>query len=344
MANCTDPIYSCTDHMPIYYAYVYLLTSIVATGIILNTLSLAVFFKEAAQFRHLGPFVLFLRHLAFSDLLFLLFFLLIGVCRCNALETDIGKDVCNVYLAYIFRPFCNWFIAVSIWITISMSIERYIVIRKAKSMKHELTNKLVRTLVVCFYIASLILHFPFFFYMEIVDGKVQKTELAMTYGYGVWAWTRAVLAKYLPIVIITVTNICIIVELCKIRKRRIKLMKQQNKTVNTAKIMRSVPLLLGICFTFVVCNSFEPISYLDIFGPCSIYSIGYQTLAITVNCLETFSATVNFIFYVGFNSRFRHAFFSLLPCYKKRKIGPSETENLDMTINSLQKGRSNNTS
>ena len=334
MDNCTDPINSCTDAMGIYYGYVFILTSVVCIGIILNIFSLTIFLKQASQFQSLGPFVLFLRHLALSDLLYLVFMSCIGVCRCDAISSEVGQNYCNIYLAYIFRPIGNALITVSVWITVSMSIERFIVIKKTKTLQYELTNASVRLFVLCIYAASFVLHLPFFFYMDIENGETEKSEISHTYGYGIWAWFRAALAKYFPIIIITVCNVAIIGELWSLRNRRFKIIKAQNKSASKPKMSsKTTPLLLGISFTFIICNILEPFIYLDVYEPCGVYSYGYQVLAVVVNILETLSATVNFVFYVAFNRKFRNAFYSLMPCLKNM-VRPINTEvaNISMTV------------
>ena len=310
--NCTT--FVCNDYDGIYFSYIYLHTFILLAGITLNILSFIIFFRESNHFRHFGPFLVFVRHLCISDLTSLTFTVPLGFCRCYEIQTDVAVDFCNVYMTYIMMPFCNGFYAVSVWITVTMTLERYVLIKQFKICNsREVTSKFINIIVMCFYIFSAVLHLPYFFYKEIEGDTVVVTEFAMTQGYDIWSWTRAVLARYLPIALIISFNIAITIELWLARKRRIAMMNKSMKMAKKPKFTKSVPLLLGVSTTFVLCNSVEPMVYFDIYGPCKYDSFSYQLVVLMINLLESSAASTNFIFYAGFNRRFRQVLCHLFP-------------------------------
>ena len=323
-SSCTNMTFVCSEHPGIYYSYIYLFTSIVLIGITLNSFTFTIFLKESRQFRHFG-FVLFLHHLSMSDLLFLFFISLQGICRCYDIKTATGHLACDIYMAYIFRPFYNTFYAVSVWITVTMTLERYTLIKQSKLFRNKFSTKVIHIIVACFYVFSFILHLPFFWYKELENGELVKTDISLTLGYEIWSWIRAVLAKYLPIILIIVINIAITTELWYARQRRISMMKQTNKFAKKPKFTKSAPLLLCVSTTFVVCNILEPIIYFDIYGPCKYHTYSYNVTVLVICILETCAASTNFIFYTAFNRRFRKVLCYILPVCGRNQIGPLST-------------------
>ena len=319
--NCTKVIEDCYEYDVVHIMYVYVLTGLVAMGIILNTISFLVFTFQAAKFKYFGAFVMFLRHLAVSDLLFLFFISPLGACRCTEAKNEEVQHRRNIYLAYLFTPFVNTFAAVSVWITTTLTIERFVAITRITSARIELSAKQINMIVACFYTGSFLLNMFFFFEARIEDGEIVYTDFALSLAYDIWFWTRAFLAKYIPIVVVIVVNVCILIALCIANRQHMRLMKNQEGITNTKKktFTKSVPLLLAVSLTFAVCHSLEPLVYTNLFGPCNEFA--YHVTVLLVNLLETLAASTNFIFYCAFNAEFRLALRGL--CVRQgNKINP----------------------
>ena len=160
--NCTE--FVCSDYPAIYNSYVYLFTSIVLVGIIFNSATFLVLSLESRRFKRYGIFFVFVHRLSISDLLYLTLFSCVGICNCYEVQTGTGLDACNVYMAFIYRPLANTFYAVSVWITVTMALERYSLLKKSNSFVTKLNTEYINWVVILFYVAMFIVHIPFYFY------------------------------------------------------------------------------------------------------------------------------------------------------------------------------------
>ena len=209
-------------------------------------------------------------------------------------------------MAFIYRPLANTFYAVSVWITVTMAWERYSLLKKLNSFVTKLNTKSINWVVTFFYVAMFIVHIPFYFYVKIENGAVISADVSLTLGYKIWSLFRALIAKYIPIVLIVAINGAIMAELWRARKRRKIFMARSHNTVaRKQNYMKSVSLLFAISITFLLCNILEPIPHLHDYGPCKFESYFYQAGHVVIDILEVSGASANFIFYVALNRRFR---------------------------------------
>ena len=320
--NCSGYSDSCPENSAIYYGYLYVMTPLTVVGMALNVCSMAVFASPAgARLKcHCRHFIVFLQHLCVSDFLALLFLSPLGVCRCVDSPHDDVEARRTAYEAYVFTGATNTFMAVSVWITAAMTIERCAAVVRMTSPTQNQFNSTIHKLVAGFYVASVILNVPFYFEMTVSsDGEIIPTPLTETLAFQVWFWTRAFAAKYIPIVVVIVCNVIILALLQRAAvKRRKAEGSNRMSLLLRQKFVKSVPVLLAVSVTFVCCHGLEPFMYTDVVsGDCASDELCYHGYVAAVNTLEVLAASTNFVFYCALNADFRAALCQLVRAPRK---------------------------
>ena len=323
--NCshTDPD-ACSSEFE-YIVYLYVHAPICIAGICLNILNLLVLSRKEYKLHPSTCTLLF--GLAWLDLLTLLSATPLGFVRCLPFKHDWEQYVFNLLENYIVLPFINTFATASVWLTVVLSIERYLFVKHSHAARKLCANAAVtpRAFIVGVSVGALAINFPFFFDKTLdEDGNIVSSEFGQSAGYHGFVWLRLVLCKLLPIVAATCFNLLLVVGVSVAR------MKHKNNPGARATFAGSLryrrqrqqlklsTMMIGVSSVFIICHILEPFLpatiYSSLFGHCALHRAPYKIMRLVTNVAEQFSFASNFVFYCAFNKRFRLALRQLL-CY-----------------------------
>ena len=318
VANCTNSVESCVYQSAEYYGYLYAFTPIALIGIVFNCFNLMVLARTS--FKGCYSTFTFLRAMAVADLLCLVLVSPIGIIRCGQLKQDWQHYTRQAYEIYVYIPIANSFACASVWLTMTVAIERYITITQMGLAKQLCTKFYARWIIFFIYVSAIAINFPYHFYRVVSDTDCREyTDFAASVGFEVFSWLRTCLVKYIPILIVSIFNILMLVAVCRLNKKRRTMIFPESSIQRRQQLQtKCTAMLLSITITFVFCHIMEPFIhttvYTTLFGYCSIYTMTYRTIAMLVNLFETFSYAINFIFYCVFNKEFARRMKEFLKC------------------------------
>ncbi|CAH1797538.1 unnamed protein product [Owenia fusiformis] len=323
---------SLTEHI----GYAYVIPIICGIGMLLNALNLIVFTRKLLK----GSTFTYLTANSAVDLLTLSLVFPIGLVRCGGCATDSDSLAAfgKVYEYYIYLPIANMSACASVWITLAVSVERYIYVGYIRSAKTLCTVKNARFGIIAIVLGAICLNTPYFFpyRVDTSDNTVELTEFGQSQNYQAYSWIRISLAKFLPLGAMILTNCLLIYELHQATKRR---RAMSTTAAKRQKLQAKITtMLVCMCVLFVICHVPEALSHVGLFR--SIFtldeeSLGHKTLRLTSNILEMLSYTLNFVLYYFFNSQFRYVLCGLCRCMREAKIEDTagETTNSNMQTN-----------
>lgn len=328
--ECTDFVLFCESQSTEYYVYLCVYTPIVLIGMLFNGCN--IFVLANSTFKGCGPTFTFLTAMAVADLLCLIISCPFGMTQCILSEDNFQSFSTHMYEIYIFMPMANTFATASVWITMTVAIERYISVNHISLAGKICTKKYARVALVIIFILSFILHIPFFLFYKVEDGDtILYTEFAYSKEAEVYDWIRTFLAKYIPIVILVIFNLLLLYCVYQATKKRqnMGVVSKEAAQHRQQQQNKCTAMLLGITVTFTICHIFEPfvhpVVYQGLFGYCSIFTSTYRNLTLTINILEVTSYASNFVFYCVFNQEFAKSVKSLLRCklHKRGSVEPN---------------------
>merc|ERR1711874_475443 len=262
--------------------------------------------------------------LAVFDMLFLLLSIAESVRR-NFQEregngTELGGLVTQYHhhlFPYFLFPFHSILLTSSIFMTISISIERYLVIFHHNYYKNRscFCTLICHIIPVIFF--AVLINIPVFFSSKVVveDGltRIDVTELRLSYEYSVYYqhWTRFLVLGVLPLILLTLLNLRIF----------LKIRRSNNRSDFTYFI---ITLLIVIIFIFchlprLALNFYEAVhsEYIGMCGP-SVWSLIFHVFSNSL--LPVINSTSNFFVYIlaGGNT-FRQSLIGVLRCDKDNR-------------------------
>ena len=305
---------------------------ICGTGILSNALVLVVFSRSQFNVKMTSSTLTYLTALALADGLSCMFTLPETFIRCVDADTKSIQQFYNFYEEYIYYPICSAVITTSVWITLILTVERFIFVTKSNG---EVTGQSsIRStkgaISTCTFalILSFLTYVPtFFFYDTNSKEKLVESEFAESLGYEIYSWIRMFATVLIPIVVVTALNIGLIritwasSERCKVLVFPTAL---YTKRVKAQRKMTA--MLLSISFTFVACHVLKPLLnsrvHNTLFGNlCSTETEGFEQLRMFAISLEMVSCASNFISYCMFNPHFVHTL-GFLCKLSKAKVSP----------------------
>ena len=314
-------------------------------GIVGNLLNLAVLTQKQLQSSmdrmeksaHLG-----LVALATSDLLFCIFALPMFSKATKEIIFYSPKTLFPLYYNMFKTAILNIFVTCSTWLTVVMASARYLAIchpLHARGFINLCGTKITITLV---FIFSILLNLPSFWLKTMVKrnfsenctiyritfGDVFKNE-TFEYSYqALWA----VVAVFLPIMVLAFCNICLIRALQQSmhmqRKYRVNRPKQDSGH-------RITPTLITIVVLFMVLVvPSEIIKFTNfILEKQDKHSQGLRYAKVITNFLQASNFAINFILYCILNKHFRNTILYFLCCGWKKTSQPKATsQNHTMTL------------
>ncbi|CAG5116780.1 unnamed protein product, partial [Candidula unifasciata] len=237
------------------------------------------------------------------------------------LHTD--KELGRIAYGYLY-PYAHFIFSMSVcvssWLTVSVAIERYILVCHPTRARAFWNRKRAVWLCVFIYVIMTILALPSALRYRTINCidritnvtrlEVELTEiwrnqlLATTYE-----WVQSLLRSIIPLIILVVLNVCIICAL-----KRTKTNRGRNPRHRVTIMMIVVILVFLICIT--------PDALLSTVFKFGYHEEGYLEKGIReiTDSLLTINAGVNFIIYCVFNQVFRKSF-TRICCPTSRPVG-----------------------
>ncbi|XP_067664989.1 probable G-protein coupled receptor B0563.6 [Haliotis asinina] len=299
--------------------YLFLVPCICIFGIIGNIVNILIL--------HKGPFsgaaYVYLKGLAFFDMLSLIFILPICVIRCPV--CSLAEHSWSVYEAYIYIPIGDIFIKASVVTTVVFTIERCLMIcfnnhfhfevKKAKSA-------IITVSIIGFLCA--VENIPTFWMYHInINGSIVQTDFASSTFFIFYGWLDAVLFQFIPMIVLFLFNIILIVYLRKHRhiQQHLQTPTQIAQQKFNLEQTRMIFLLIGIIVLFLI--TMVPSSVMQLIG----YSIQfgsdvYTKFQVTTTVLIALNFSCNFLLYCAINKRFWMTFKRICCCCCQNRVHP----------------------
>ena len=278
-----------------------ILPIIVLFGLIGNILTIIVLWRKEMH----STTVFYLRALVVTDtaILVLAFITLTPLSLSNYTKTlEKFKEI--VY-PIIFTP-CNYMVmtvqAINVWITVSVTIERYIAICHPFTSVRLLTRRKALVVIGTITILSILYNLPRLFATEAIKNEENGYYNLLETNFGITNLYMQVYRQFMysllifiiPLSVLVVLNGLLIIELMRRRRRRIGMnIKEDNET----NISRTLVLIVVI---FIVCQTPGLIVQYNIL----FERVLLKWLAIS-NTLFVLNSSVNFLVYMFVGRKFR---------------------------------------
>lgn len=222
------------------------------------------------------------------------------------------------YNAYIFLPFVNFFTASSIWITVVMTIDRFIFVKFPIWARWRCSRFSAQVRVWIILVATFMISVPRLFCYTIVPIHVGHSNVTVTdlQGYRISAteFRRSeyyqamnialiILIHFLPLVILCMINIYLIVAVQQARIAREELNLRNNMETEWQKDQRRFTITL-ISIVLLAIVSILPAAICDLMVETRSGLKYSKLMKIISNLLMWLNLSMNFIMYCAFNKKF----------------------------------------
>ena len=285
----------------------------VSTGMIGNILCLFVLNRK--QFSQLSVSV-YLRGLAIADFLSLL----VSNSLHGLIEKLINYQIrnSNSWACKIFIWMHSSFPWISSWLVVAISIERVIVVNLPHKAKMLCTSGKAKLVTAFIYTFLILCQSHTLFEYAIHDNACLPVAQPKTY-YISLIWIAITFYAVLPLLIITICNICIITTIVKVKRLHRSIAHPPTEKGSNLTFM-----LVTNCFFFLLLT--VPYDILILIYPNFIPKNNIAGYAINISYeLRIFNHAINFILYVICGSVFRRELLLMLRCKRKEPIAQPTT-------------------
>lgn len=294
----------------------YLVPVVVSCGLVGNFFNIVVLINPKMR----TSTNVYLLSLAICDSMYLLFCLSLSFLHCS------NKQLPEEAMRYILfaRVFSDLFGNTSVWLTVCFTLERFFAVRLPMRGKTWCTLKKAKVAVLVTFIFCLGNTFPEFFETKVVLVtnnfttylSCVATEFAETYSYQFgYYWWFVAMFTFTPLVLLSVFNSLLIKSVWEANKKR-RMLSQTRVTGDPQKQNREQQrvtlMLISVVVIFLICQT--PQAVLLIYRSYIVAnSLPYPADLIKIsgnvcNLLVQINASVNFILYSYFSSKFRRTF------------------------------------
>ncbi|XP_071144483.1 FMRFamide receptor-like [Mytilus edulis] len=276
----------------------------------------------------------YLTNLAVFDMLYLVFMLTLSMIHCR----DKGMYASSYYYIPYGRALSDLFGNCSVWVTVCFTLERYIGVCHPMKGKAWCTVQKAKFITLVVFLVCLCNTLPVAFENEVITDmeimqsinyRCDTSEFGQreSYQFGYY-WWYITLFTFVPLILLSVFNMFLIKSVWHANKRR-KLLSQShvlgdhnNQSMEQQKV---TTMLISVVIIFLLCQI--PWAILLIYKVyVSAFIIPHDKDNILIagnicNMLGQVNASINFILYSYFSSRFRRTFRKLLCRWQKKKRG-----------------------
>lgn len=238
--------------------------------------------------------------------------------------------------AYIFLGLVNVCTTSSVWITVQLTVERFLFVRHPLWAKDTCDRASAKVKVLMTVAAAAIFNIPRFLVFKpkmLSNGLwiLDSTEFRRGTAFFVINWVYSVCIHFLPLVVLSCANIYLVYAVHQAGQQRQKLHIRNNREAAWQREQRRLTItLISIVFLFIVCiipSAFSdfPIAF-ALFGGDKTEiqfksSSFYLSLQYIANFLVWLELSLNFVLYCAFNEKFRRVMkFTATRCIKKLNV------------------------
>ncbi|KAL8600627.1 hypothetical protein ACOMHN_030283 [Nucella lapillus] len=301
-------------------------------GLVGNALTIVVLWRKEMQ----STTILYLRALVITDtgILLTAAIVLTPFACANYLHNEALKYFSENIYPIIYTPI-NYSVmtlqACNVWITVSVSVERYIAICHPFRASRLCTRRKTLIVIASITLVSVLYNIPRLFATyarECQEGEqtsggscyyLADTDLGRAYWYKTvyFSILYTILIFVIPLAALFILNVFLIQELMRMQRRRSGTNIHDENEANLSLI------LVLIVVVFILCQSPGLVSQFDIFQ----FSTFLKWIAVS-NLLFVINSAVNFLIYTAFGSKFR----KVLLCVFRRLYSHSRSLSLRNSV------------
>ena len=288
-------------------------------GILANSLIIIVIMLSSLR---TSVFMNLLMSLAFFDAIFLIFSITNEVNTLS--ENSNGPSLLFCRITFFVRFVSG---IVSSWISVLISVERFIAIYHPFKVHIYCTKRITFTTMISLTLLTSFGLLPFFFTSSIKVSDWNQTCTTTSYDTPSIIFMCIVHTLYspLPFFFIVFLNVAIIRKFQAQKTFRLRSQGEQNRQTSSVNNSSSlIPIMVSVCLVFAVTafppNVFMIIEYSCVFSYGSSCLPNHNLLLEFIFFLDSVNHCVNFFLYCLSGSVFRRALFDLFRCKKRKSL------------------------
>ncbi|XP_041376271.1 putative G-protein coupled receptor F59B2.13 [Gigantopelta aegis] len=311
-----------------YIIYGFALPSICLFGMVGNILNLTILTRRKLQksFKTLEMAANYcLVALAVSDLMFCVF-----AFPTTFLPSDdtYRKDEFILQYRIYGAAIINVFIMCSTWLTVAMSLERYLAICYPLRQDLYLTTRRIKIVIIITYIFSFLFNIPVLWRYEVYQlCSASNTSVSGVMPFQVPLWNShrldmayrivwALLGNFVPLILLFWFNVCLCLQIYRSYKMRQQFKHDRRKGDHSAKssgnVLTITLVVIVVMFFIFVAPSEIVITAAQMSNNDSTYS--HMTIEAVMNFLQSLNFSLNFILYCIISPYFRKTLRYLFCC------------------------------
>ncbi|GAB1597439.1 FMRFamide receptor-like [Argonauta hians] len=318
-----EPPYNDMDAFSVHFFFWGIIVPVIVLfGLIGNILTIIVLWRKEMH----STTIYYLRALVLTDTAILIFSFLLLTPISISNYTNSLKYFRDFIYPIIFVP-CNYVVmtvqTINVWITVSVTIERYIAICHPFFAIRILTRCKALSVIGVTSVLSVLYNIPRLFgakasFIEMDDVySIMTTEYGQSYIYKEFysGLMYSILIFIIPLLVLFVLNVLLIIELMKMRQRRVGMNVEEDNEANMSLVLVLIVVIFIVCQTPGLIAQYE-------FLPNNVL---LKWLAVS-NTLFIFNSSVNFLVYTAVGRKFRKVLFRTVRPVLFKTLGACRVE------------------